>query len=1226
MIIGVILARNEELNIATALTALRPHVGELILIDMESSDRTVEVAQPLVDRVLTHPFVANFDAARNIAIDAAKYDWLWFIDADERVPPETGRMVQQLVRERGHEFEALVVPFATHFCGQWMQHCGWWPGYTMPRVLKRGHFRFSEKLHGGVEVIGRTMYTPADRNLAIEHFSYRDVEHYIEKLNRYTSTEAKQFAEQGMRWDWRAATRHMTHDLWQYYEANQGRFDGARGWVLSWLSGQYRWLSHAKLVDREPVIGEKSKETPESATSPRALATDEDRAPDADCPQSLDEVLDLMRQEVARLRAKTFRGPLGVVWVSPLWDLSGYADDGRTQIKALAQGERPLTIVEHRWNDQRAALPVSDVALLRALMRADRPPVAATITSCIPSLVNPDPAAALNVIRTMFETDRIPVSWLESLSRFDQIWTLSRHNFESFRRSGVAPERLRVVPACVDTEQFRPEGERLQLPPSFDGKFVFLSMFDWQLRKGWDVLLRAYARAFSPTDPVRLLLKVTRGHGHPESLIHRQADEVLAQVGSSLASRPDIVFSFDTLSTAQLAALYRSAQAFVLPTRGEGWGRPFIEAMASGIPVIGPADTGNAEFMNASNCFLVPSELVDVPEAAAKENPFYRGHRWFEPNEDELVRLMCLAANDHTLRDRIAREGCAGIRRNFNLERGRIAMEAALSDAESRMYGRPTRPPAPDAVRVEWEGEFFAGHSFSNINQVLTQRIAADGRIELAPRRVAYNPTYDQDYRFDGTLRNLLKRLPHPAPQVTVRHSYPPNWRRPTSGKWVHIQPWEFGHLPLDWIHPLRGEVDEIWAPSHYVRQVYERSGIPAEKIHVIPWGVDCETFNPRATSRLLPTQKRFKFLFVGGTIYRKGFDVLLEAYLKEFNRSDDVCLVIKDMGGDTYYRFGNCREQVEAAIADPNAPEVVYFGDRMTPGQLASIYTACNCLAAPYRGEGFGLPILEAMACGLPPIIPRGGAADDFTDDETAIYLPTTEVADTHDMPLCGPALALSASVEDLRRAFRQAFENANETAERGKLAAERTRDWTWERTARCMTDRILHLVGRDQLRRELPVTSLANSRKTMIQDASDKAPVTLCVELSGASETLADCLALAQSFASQILVADRTSSDDSKQIAREYGSRVIEAPNGMDPKAARTDCESHATQPWILWLTDKEFLAETDARQIARTLAGQTSGLVELTTRATESRLYDESGNPTDRLRLFRRTSSPR
>lgn len=130
MITGVILARNEEANVVASLTALRPHVDELLLIDMESGDRTIELAMPLVDRVLHHPVVANFDPARSIAMAEAEHDWLWFVDSDEIVPEETGKLVRQVVREQGHEFVALSIPFRTWFCGVPIEHCGWVAGHS----------------------------------------------------------------------------------------------------------------------------------------------------------------------------------------------------------------------------------------------------------------------------------------------------------------------------------------------------------------------------------------------------------------------------------------------------------------------------------------------------------------------------------------------------------------------------------------------------------------------------------------------------------------------------------------------------------------------------------------------------------------------------------------------------------------------------------------------------------------------------------------------------------------------------------------------------------------------------------------------------------------------------------------------------------------------------------------------------------------------------------------
>src|SRR5262249_33616871 len=159
--------------------------------------------------------------------------------------------------------------------------------------------------------------------------------------------------------------------------------------------------------------------------------------------------------------------------------------------------------------------------------------------------------------------------------------------------------------------------------------------------------------------------------------------------------------------------------------------------------------------------------------------------------------------------------------------------------------------------------------------------------------------------------------------------------------------------------------------------------------VQVVPHGADPEVFRPGLEPLPLPTSKRYKFLFVGGTIWRKGVDVLLEAYGRAFRASDDVCLVIKDMGGGSFYKGQTAAEQIRALQSQPDHPEIVYLDDDLTEEQLARLYCACDCLVQSYRGEGFGLPIAEAMACGLPVVVTGHGAALDFCDHTTGWLIP---------------------------------------------------------------------------------------------------------------------------------------------------------------------------------------------------------------------------------------------
>jgi glycosyltransferase involved in cell wall biosynthesis/predicted O-methyltransferase YrrM len=1151
MITGVILARNEARNIVDCIRALRPHVGEVILIDMESADETAPLARPLVDRVLVHPLISNFDSARNIAIPEAKFDWLWFVDADERISARTGEVVKQLVREQGHTFEAITIPFKSYFCGQWMQHCGWWPGYTMPRVLKRGFFSFASRLHGGVDVQGRQIRLAPDPELGVDHFSYLSIEHYLEKLNRYTTTEARQLAEQKQTWSWREAARQMMRDLWWYYEHNPGQLDGDRGWILSWLSGQYRWISQAKLIDIERSNG--------SATAATSV------------PHNLDEVMNALQTELAALRAPAPDLPLGIVWRSPIWDPSGYADEGRTFAKALSGSNREIAVEELRWSDQECCLNENDNTILRALLRARRPKFTAAIANCIPTLCEPDPTASLNILRTTFETDRIPTEWLPRLEKFDEIWVISRHNAEAFRRSWVPPEKIRIVPSCLDTTLYAPDGPCLELPKQLADRFIFLSVFDWQWRKAWDVLLRAYTQEFKPDEGIGLLLKISRAHGRPFEDVCHQADQVLAEIGQSLAMRPDIMLWDVMLDAPQMAALYRSVDAFVLPSRGEGWGRPYLEAMACGLPVIGTAASGNMDFMNEHNSFLVPATLVVVPDRAVREIPVYSGQRWYEPDASELRRQLRRVFSDSPARECVARRAVQDAQQ-FDLLAGRKAVETAISAAEKRFARFQLLPATSSKIQVELEGEFFAGHSFAHVNEQLALLLANRAEIDLSLARVQYNATYDRQSYLEPRLRPYFGRTLDGGSKITIRHAFPPRWERPERGRWVHIQPWEYGYLPRAWVTPLRDEVDEIWVPSNYVRGVFEKSGIPAEKIHVIPWGVDTEVFHLNATPLLLATEKTFRFLFLGGAIYRKGIDIALQAYIEEFGPDDDVCFVIKDMGRETFYR-DSPRDMVLHAAADPKNPAILYFDQFLTAGQLASLYTACDCLVAPYRGEGFGLPILEAMACGVVPIVPRGGASDDFVRDDLGIRIPSSTISTSHEWALCGPATELLVEVADLRRAMRSAYERRSELKQRGRTASQHVLgQFTWTKTVDRMVTRLLELSRPTTI-----ATPMPNGQPALERSARWSA----VVPVEDQERALADCLARLMPFAAQVTVVQNSRLGRCADIAKEYGAHYE---NQTDDQGIswQDRIRSQSTIDWIVWLPGPLALTEQSIDRI--------------------------------------------
>jgi tetratricopeptide (TPR) repeat protein len=309
---------------------------------------------------------------------------------------------------------------------------------------------------------------------------------------------------------------------------------------------------------------------------------------------------------------------------------------------------------------------------------------------------------------------------------------------------------------------------------------------------------------------------------------------------------------------------------------------------------------------------------------------------------------------------------------------------------------------ATNKTSLVWHGAFWVRHSLALVNRELT--LALLDKPEFASRfglslehweTPNFEPT--EDARFAALSSRMGTLADEPA--VTVRHRWPPEFAAPKSGHLVLIQPWEFGSLPKQWVSAIDRTVDEVWVPSNFVRETYLASGVPGEKVVVVPNGVNTAHFNPQIapfdfgshplTRHLRP--ETFKFLFVGGTIARKGIDVLLDAYDRAFNANDDVVLIIKDFGANSFYANQGMATLIQALQKKPGGAKIIYLNGDMTEAEIAGLYAACDCLTLPYRGEGYGLPIAEAMACGKPTVVTDFGAALDFANPTNAYLVPAT-------------------------------------------------------------------------------------------------------------------------------------------------------------------------------------------------------------------------------------------
>lgn len=237
----ITLALNEEPNIAACLESVAWADERIVVLDPRSHDRTADVARMMGARVVERPFV-NFADQHQAALALASHDWVFSIDADERMTPELAAEVRQVIRQPSPV--GWWVPRHNIIWGRRIRHTGWYPDYQL-RLMRRSCARYDpeREVHELVMLDGEAGHL---RN-ALIHYNYRTVGEFLQKTGRYTALEAQILHKAGTPVRWRSLVGQPLREFWRRYISLQGYRDGVHGLLLSILMGYYRGQTYWRL-------------------------------------------------------------------------------------------------------------------------------------------------------------------------------------------------------------------------------------------------------------------------------------------------------------------------------------------------------------------------------------------------------------------------------------------------------------------------------------------------------------------------------------------------------------------------------------------------------------------------------------------------------------------------------------------------------------------------------------------------------------------------------------------------------------------------------------------------------------------------------------------------------------------------------------------------------------------------------------------------------------------
>ncbi|VXD19935.1 glycosyltransferase family 4 protein [Planktothrix paucivesiculata] len=591
------------------------------------------------------------------------------------------------------------------------------------------------------------------------------------------------------------------------------------------------------------------------------------------------------------------------------------------------------------------------------------------------------------------------------------IITPSQWSREGLIRSGLNPEQIKVIPWGVDPTIYYPldetERNRLRKQWGWEDYFIFFHVGSLQDQDGIKPILRAFANIIERYPQARLVLKGSDFFYDSNQWLTRASREVLTEE-EVIKVKQKVAYFNQTLSCTSLAQLYQISDAYLAVDIATAFNLSVLEAAASGLPIIYTPGGATEEIINPE--FSLKIETRFKTKVIQNQSRFF-----LHPNWEHLTELMAQVINNSPWREQARKTAPPWVNQHYTWKHTVDQLLEVCQETSPRSWANPVSKDSvslssPHSIIVE--GWRDIPHSYSFINSYQLLEMIKYPALKVFHKDIQYvtSDWKPSKHLLSVEAEDLLDRIPAPQTDqqadVTLRVYCPFNLTTDSNSKKTAIFGCtEWGIVPRSIVNGMKIECFReahrnsdtlIITSSHWSREGFIRSGAVPERVVVIPLGIDPNIYHP------LPEEKRQElrtrlgwndcFIFLNiGVMWneRQGIDRILKAFAQITEKYPHARLVLK--GRDAIFPSKDYLKQATQDTLNETeiqriSSRMVYIGKNLSSREMAQLYQAADAYVSPYAAEGFNLPVLEAIASGIPVICTDGGPTDDFTDD-TLVY-----------------------------------------------------------------------------------------------------------------------------------------------------------------------------------------------------------------------------------------------